>query len=190
MSIAGLVFLLLLANLNGSSALTYVSFSLYGVFQIILYLSSTFMHQFTDIPTMHKPLHIMDQSAIYLLIAGTYTPVVLLGLGGIWGWTMFGIIWGLAAAGIVMKSFIFTGRHIASDLLYLPMGWLILVAIKPLIEAMPRGFFLWVMIGAAAYSIGIIFYIFRKIPMSHVIWHMFVITGSLSFYIGVAKYLV
>jgi len=190
MSIAGLIFLLVLTKLNGSSAVALVSFTLYGAFQILLYLSSSVMHQFTDVPAFHKRLHILDQSAIYLLIAGTYTPVALLALGGTWGWVIFGLIWGMAAAGIFMKSFIFTGKHIASDLLYLPMGWLIVIAIKPLIAAMPNGFFLWMFLGAASYCIGILFYIFNKFPLSHVIWHLFVISGGVSFYIGFALYLV
>ncbi len=189
MSIAGLVFLLIMARLQNAPGIVYVSFSIYGAFQIMLYLSSALMHQFTDMPRVHRPLHILDQASIYLLIAGTYTPVSLLALRGEWGWTIFGIIWGLAVLGIIMKSVIFTGRHIASDLLYLPMGWLIVVALKPLIASMPAGFFLWVSLGAAAYTIGILFYIFRKIPLSHVIWHLFVIAGSLFFYIGFAAYL-
>jgi len=190
MSIAALVYLLVMTNINGGTAKAYISFALYGSFQIMLYLSSTFMHQFTDLPAWHKPLHILDQSAIYLLIAGTYTPIALLALPGGWGWTIFGIIWGLAILGIIMKSFIFTGRHIASDLLYLPMGWLIVIALKPLIAAMPSGFFIWVIVGAASYSIGILFYIFDRFPFSHVVWHLFVISGSLGFFIGFAKYVV
>jgi hemolysin III len=190
MSIAGMIFLLVLANINGASPLAIASFALYGAFQILLYLSSSSMHLFTDKPAFHKKMHILDQSAIYLLIAGTYTPVALLALGGTWGWVIFGLIWGMAAAGIIMKSFIFTGRHIASDLLYLPMGWLIIIAIKPLIAAMPNGFFLWMGLGAASYCIGILFYIFNKFPLSHVIWHLFVIAGGVSFFIGFAKYLV
>ncbi len=190
MSIAGLIFLLVIANINGSSPMAIASFTLYGAFQILLYLSSSVMHQFTDKPAFHKRLHILDQSAIYLLIAGTYTPVALLALGGTWGWVIFGLIWGMAVLGIIMKAFIFTGRHIASDLLYLPMGWLIIIAIKPLLAAMPSGFFIWMGIGAASYCIGILFYIFNKFPLSHVIWHLFVISGGVSFYIGFAKYLV
>jgi hemolysin III len=190
LSIAALVYLLWMTSVNNGPAIAYVAFAIYGGFQILLYLSSASMHQFTDHPRWHKVLHIIDQAAIYLLIAGTYTPVTLLILKGALGWTLFGIVWGLAVLGIIMKSAIFTGRHIASDLLYLPMGWLIIVAIKPLIEAMPGGFFIWVIMGAASYSIGIIFYIFNKIPYSHVIWHLFVISGGLGFFIAFASYVV
>ena len=122
MSMAGLAFLLVLTKLNGGGALHYVSFSLYGAFQILLYLSSALTHQFSDSPRVSKYFRIMDQAAIYLLIAGTYTPVALLGLQGAWGWTIFGIIWALALAGILFKSLLFREKHILSDLFYLPHG--------------------------------------------------------------------
>lgn len=190
MSIAGLIFLLLAAQHSGADAITYIAFAIYGAMQILLYLSSSMLHQFIDVPAWYKPLHILDQSAIYLLIAGTYTPVTLLALQGTWGWSLFGVIWGLALLGILMKSIFIRGKHIATDLLYLPMGWLVAIALKPLAAVMPPGFFIWAALGAASYTIGIIFYIFEKIPMSHVIWHLFVISGSLAFYIGFLKYLV
>jgi hemolysin III len=189
MSIAGLVFLLLLTTINSGGMMHYVTFSLYGACQILLYLSSTLTHQFADRPRAHGILRIVDQASVYLLIAGTYTPVALLGMGGRWGWTVFGIIWVLAIAGILMKTVFITGKNLLSDLLYLPMGWLILVAFNPLREMAPEGLVLWTMLGGGLYTAGIVFYLLKKLPFSHVIWHLFVLAGGTSFYIGFAKYL-
>ena len=132
-------------------------------------------------PRIHKIFRILDKASIYLLIAGTYTPVALLGLQGAWGWSIFGIIWGLAIAGILSKVLIFKEKHLYTDLLYLPMGWVIIVAAKPLVRLMPFGFVLWAVIGGVMYSVGIIFYLSKRIPFSHVIWHLFVLAGSISF---------
>ncbi len=189
MSIAGFIYLLVLTRMGGGTPLAYVSFSLYGAFQILLYLSSALTHQFSDIPRVNKGFRILDQTAVYLLIAGTYTPVALLGLGGAWGWSIFGVIWGFAILGILLKTLVFREKHLISDLFYLPMGWTIIIAIKPLIDAMPAGFNLWVLLGGILYSLGIIFYISKKIPMSHVIWHLFVLGGSIAFYLGFVFYL-
>lgn len=189
MSIAGLAFLLVLTAQGEGGAIRYVSFSLYGAFQILLYMSSTIMHQFTDMPKVYNTMRVMDQAAIYLLIAGTYTPVAFLVLGGAWGWWIFGLIWGMAVLGIIMKTVIFRQKHIMSDLLYLPMGWLILVALRPLIHQSPTGLVIWAFIGGLCYSFGIIFYLTKRISYSHVIWHSFVLAGSISFYIGFALYL-
>jgi len=190
MSIAGLVFLLVLTHMKGGGALHYVSFSLYGSFQILMYMSSALVHQFTDRPKAVKALRIMDQITIYLMIAGTYTPVALLGLKGAWGWSIFGVVWGLALLGILSKVLIFRTKNVISDLFYLPMGWLIIVAAKPLASLMPRQFIIWMVIGGLSYSIGIIFYIVEKIPWNHLVWHLFVLAGSISFYLGFAFYLV
>ena len=189
MSIAGLVFLLVLTASHSGTALRYVSFSLYGAFQILLYLSSTLTHQFTDRPRIHAPLRVLDQAAVYLLIAGTYTPVALIAMDGGWGWTIFGLVWGFAILGILMKTLFLQGKHLLSDLLYLPMGWLIIIAIKPLRAGAPEGFLVWTMLGGGLYSLGIVFYLFKKLPYSHVIWHLFVLAGGISFYLGFAIHL-
>ena len=189
MSISGLVFLLVLTGMNSGGALRYTAFSLYGAFQILLYLSSALTHIFTDHPRIHKPLRVIDQAAVYLLIAGTYTPVALLAMNGSWSWTIFGIIWALALAGILMKTVFIPGKNIASDLLYIPMGWLIVIAFRPLRTMAPEGFVFWTMLGGGLYTGGIVFYLMRKIPFSHVIWHLFVLAGSIAFYVGFAKYL-
>lgn len=189
MSIAGMIFLLTLTGLKSGGALRYTTFSLYGAFQIILYLSSSFTHAFTDRPRIHRPLRVLDQASVYLLIAGTYTPVALIGMPGPWGWTIFGIIWGLAIAGILMKTVLLPGKNIASDLLYIPMGWLIIIAFKPLRAMAPEGFVMWTMLGGGLYTGGMVFYLLKKMPFSHVVWHLFVLAGGIAFYLGFAKYL-
>ncbi len=189
LSIAGLIFLLVLTSAGAGGALRYVSFTVYGSFQILLYLSSMLSHQFTDIPKVYNPMRVLDQSAIYLLIAGTYTPFALLVLPGAWGWWIFGIVWALAVLGILMKSLVFRDQHLLTDLLYLPMGWLIITAIRPLIANSPPGMLRWVIIGGLCYSIGIPFYMTKKVPFSHVIWHLFVLAGGISFYLAFALYL-
>ena len=190
LSIGGLVFLLYLTKLGGGTAIHYISFSLYGAFQILLYLSSGLTHSFTDKPRAHGILRIIDQASVYLLIAGTYTPVALVTLGGAWGWSIFGVIWGMALLGITFKILMGPGKHIISDLFYLPMGWTIVIAIKPLIHAAPRGFLMWMSIGGLCYTVGVVFYLHKRMPFSHVLWHLFVLGGSISFYLGFAKYLI
>jgi len=189
MSIAGLIFLIALTRMNSGGVLRYVSFSLYGAFQILLYLSSSLTHLFTDYPKIHSPLRVIDQASVYLLIAGTYTPIALIVLPDPWRWTVFGIIWGLALAGILMKSVFLRGKNIASDLLYLPMGWLIIAAFKPLRAAAPQELIMWTMLGGGLYTGGIVFYLWKKLPFSHVLWHLFVLAGGISFYLGFALYL-
>lgn len=189
LSIAGLIFLMVPCRMNQATTWHYVSYAIYGSFQILLYLTSSLTHLFTDRPKLNSLFRAMDQLSIYLLIAGTYTPVALILLRGPWGWTIFGLIWGMALIGILMKSLFTKGIHIASDLLYLPMGWLILIAIKPLKEVAPPGLIQWIAIGGACYTLGIVFYLLKKMPFSHVIWHLFVLAGGISFYLGFAYYL-
>jgi hemolysin III len=190
MSIAGLIFLIVLSGMTPGRGMRYVAFTIYGAFQILLYLSSTLTHIFTDRPRIHAPLRIIDQAAVYLLIAGTYTPVALLALPSPWNWVVFGLIWGMAVAGILMKTVFLPGKNIASDLLYLPMGWLIIIAARPLKDTAPEGFLMWMMLGGLLYTGGIVFYLWKKLPFSHVVWHLFVLAGGISFYLGFAKYLI
>jgi len=189
MSIAGLIFLLILSRMNSGGVIRYVSFSLYGAFQVLLYLSSSLTHLFTDYPKIHSQIRIIDQASIYLLIAGTYTPISLLALPSPWSWWVFGIIWILAFAGILLKTVFIRGRNIASDLLYLPMGWLIIAAFKPLKAVSPPGLIMWTILGGSLYSGGIVFYLWKKLPFSHVLWHLFVLAGGISFYLGFVLYL-
>ncbi|MCF7945329.1 MAG: hemolysin III family protein [Spirochaetia bacterium] len=190
LSIAGLVFLLILTYLKNGTAVQYAAFSVYGAFQIVLYFSSTITHQFKDVPKVFNIARVFDQVAIYFLIAGTYTPVALIAIPNPWRWWMFGIIWALALMGTILKTVIYRQKHYLSDLLYLPMGWLLIFFLKPLFHYTPTGFIVWMFIGGFSYSVGIIFYLTKKVPLSHVIWHLFVIAGSLSFYLSFAFYLI
>lgn len=189
LSIAGLVALMMLTGENPSTE-RYISFLVYGIGQILLYLSSSLMHSFAALPRVRYHLRIVDQCFIYLLIAGTYTPVALLVLPGMWRWTVLGIIWFFALLGIGLKTFVFRDHHIISDLLYIPMGWTIVIAIRPLIASAPPGFLLWMVAGGLSYTGGVVFYAWRRLPFSHTVWHLFVMGGSVSFFMGFSLYLV
>ena len=164
-----------------------VSFSIYGFTLITLFMASTLYHAFRSekIKALFK---LFDHISIYLLIAGSYTPILLTSLRGGWGWSMFGVIWGIAIAGILLKIR-FLGRYKAiSVIVYLTMGWVVLIAFKPLMEAVPPGFFVWLVIGGACYTFGVIFYVWRTFPYHHMVWHLFVLGGSISHFFGILKY--
>jgi hemolysin III len=189
MSIVGLIILLVLTG-RDPSVWKYISFSIYGATQITLFLASASLHSFAPYPRLRQYLAKLDHAAIYLLIAGTYTPIALTALRGPWGWSIFGIIWALAALGIFSKVFLMKKLPLVVDALYLPMGWLIIVAIKPLTKAVPGGFLVWAVIGGLCYSAGFAFYAWKKLPFSHVVWHLFVLAGSISFFMAFYLYLV
>jgi hemolysin III len=183
LSIAGFVVLLVLAATKGS-AWQIVSCAIYGTTLVALYAASTLYHGI-PIPTVKHVFKILDHSAIYLLIAGTYTPFLLVNLRGPWGWTLLGIVWTLALAGIAFKFWFVDRVPILSTLVYLAMGWLALIAIKPLIAAVPHSGLAWLLAGGALYSFGVVFYASKKIPYAHTIWHVFVIGGSICHYVAV-----
>ncbi len=180
LGIAGLIFLLV----RSEDPVRSIAFLIYGSTQILLYLSSAATHMFSNRPDVHKVIRVFDQSAIYLFIAGTFTPVALIILPEPYRTRMLVLVWVLAFLGVIMKSVFIQKKHILSDLLYLPMGWMVVFFLKPLIEYAPKGFFLSLIGGAVFYTLGIVFYITKKVPYSHFIWHLFVIAGSLSFYLG------
>lgn len=186
LSVAGLIVLVVLASLH-ATVWHIVSFSIFGASLVLLYTASTLYHSFRS-PRVKQVLHIIDHSSIYLLIAGSYTPFVLVTLRGAWGWSLFGVVWGIALAGIVLKTF-FTGRYkMASTILYLLMGWMIVVAIKPLAHAVPVGGIVWLAAGGLAYTIGAVIYMWKTIPYHHSIWHLFVLAGSICHYFSVLLY--
>ncbi len=186
LAVAGLVLLTVLAYLHGD-IWHIVSFSIYGTTLVLLYLASTLYHSFTN-ERVKRVFKILDHSAIYLLIAGTYTPFTLVPLHGVLGWTVFGVVWGLAVIGIVFKVF-FTGRFkLVSTICYLGMGWFIVFAIKPLLATVPALGMSWLFVGGLFYSLGSIFYLWKKIPYNHAIWHLFVLAGSVSHFIAVFFY--
>ncbi len=173
------------------STLSIVGFSIYGLCSIFLYTSSTLYHSFQK-EKIKKILRIFDHSSIFLLIAGTYTPVALLAMDGYWRIGILTMAWGIAIVGIVFKIITFNNfdRHkILSLLLYIAMGWLIVIAIKPMIQSMPAGFFIWLLAGGLAYTLGTIFYAIKRIPYNHAIWHLFVLGGSVLHFLGIFRYL-
>ncbi|MFP4112976.1 MAG: PAQR family membrane homeostasis protein TrhA [Spirochaetota bacterium] len=188
LSIAGLIALLVLSR-DDPSVWKSVAFSIYGASQILLYLSSALMHSFAALPRVRAVLRVIDQVFIFLLIAGTYTPVCLIAMRDNVGWLVFGIIWGLALVGILLKTLLAKRSSLVADLFYVPMGWLIVFAFRPMLESTSVAFATWMLIGGASYTIGVIFYAWKKLRFSHVIWHLFVIGGSVSFFMGFALYL-
>ncbi|MFO8042082.1 MAG: hemolysin III family protein [Alkalispirochaeta sp.] len=189
LAIAALIYLMVRAVPTGS-ALLVTTLAIYGAFQIVLYLSSSLMHVFHDMPRVYKVLNVMDLYAIYFLIAGTYTPAVLAGIGGSLGWWLFGIEWGLVVVGILLRAVIIRRPHIVLDLLYVPMGWILIFAAGPLVDSLGRGFLFWTLLGGILYTVGVIFYAWRRLPMSHMIWHLFVMAGGFSLFFGFVFHLI
>ena len=186
-SAGGAAVLVMLAAGVGATAV--VAASVFGGSLILLYTASTLYHA-TRKPTTKGRLKVFDHCAIYVLIAGTYTPFTLVGLRGAWGWSLFGVIWGLAAAGIVFKLF-WTGRFPrVSTTLYVAMGWLIVIAAIPTIQALSPVTLAWLFAGGVAYTSGTFFYHNRRIPYAHAIWHVFVLAGSASHGIAVGLQMV
>ncbi|MBC8333078.1 MAG: hemolysin III family protein [Anaerolineae bacterium] len=187
MSIVGLVILVVLAAKYGD-AYQIVSFSIYGATLIILYLASTLYHGFQH-PRIKQVLQVIDHAAIFLLIAGTYTPFLLVGVRGTWGWTLLIIVWGLALLGVGFRAIFVNRYEKVAVLAYVLMGWLCVVAFKEMTANIPLGGIIWIATGGAVYTIGVIFYALRKIPYMHTIWHLFVLGGSICHYLGVLFYL-
>lgn len=178
LSIAGLSILVTLAVEHGDPWKV-LSFSIYGATLVLLYCFSTIFHSVRS-PRAKAILQKLDHNAIYLLIAGSYTPIALITLRGPWGWTLFALSWCLALVGIVQELTL--GRHTRrlSMILYVLMGWLVLIAIKPLTQALPAGGMAWLVAGGIVYSGGIFFYLNdEKFRHFHGIWHLFVLGGSL-----------
>ncbi|MBI1390322.1 MAG: hemolysin III family protein [bacterium] len=186
LSVAGLCVLVTMSALHGD-VWRVVSFSVYGTSSTLLYLFSTLYHAFSS-PRIKRAMRVCDHISIYLLIAGTYTPFTLVSLTGAWGWSLFGVIWGLALIGGTMKIFT-TGRwRLASTLIYIGMGWVVLVAMKPLTEALPLGGLLWLTAGGLAYTAGVAFYSWRSLPYHHAIWHCFVLAGGICHFMAIYLY--
>ncbi len=186
-SVVGLV-LMLIRSASDGDAWNVVSSAIFGATMIVMYASSTFYHALTP-PRARRVFKILDHSAIYLLIAGSYTPFLLVSLRGGWGWSMFGVIWGLAAGGVVFKAF-FAGRYkLVSTLIYLGMGWLCVIAIKPMLANVPSGALVRLLAGGVAYSLGTIFYMWRGMKYHHAVWHVFVLAGTFCHFLAVYGYL-
>lgn len=179
-------FLIIKAIPLGASAVT--GAAIFGASMIILYASSAIYHSLPQCKAK-KIFQIFDHSAIFLLIAGTYTPFTLSVLQGAWGWTLFGLIWGLAVFGVIMKTIHTNGTSNLSIAMYLAMGWLAVFAVKPLYDTMPLAGLVWILAGGVMYSAGVLFFAFdHKVKYNHFIWHLFVLAGTSCHVVAVIVY--
>ncbi|HEX5515132.1 MAG TPA: hemolysin III family protein [Gammaproteobacteria bacterium] len=181
-SVAGGAVLITLAALFGD-AWRVVGAVVFVGSLLLLYSASTLYHAVRH-ELVKARLKVFDHCAIFILIAGTYTPFTLVDLRGSWGWPLFGVVWGLAATGVVFKLFCTGKLRILSTLMYIAMGWLALVAIKPMLQALPTSALIWLLAGGLTYTVGTLFY-HSRIPYSHAIWHLFVLGGSSCHFVAV-----
>lgn len=187
LSVAALVLLIVFSSLEGT-AWHVVSFTIYGTTMLLLYLNSTLVHSFKE-GKAKDVFEFLDHSSIYLFIAGTYTPFLLVAIRGTLGWTLFGIIWGIALFGCIFKAFFVKRFLFMSTVFYIAMGWLIVIAWNPLTSVVaPQGMNLLVG-GGLLYTIGTVFYVWRAFPFHHAIWHLFVLAGSVLHFFAVLLYL-
>jgi hemolysin III len=183
LSIAALVILVVLAVGKGNTWHV-VSFSIYGSTMVLLYLASTLYHSFTA-EKIKNLFARFDHAAIFLLIAGTYTPFLLTALRGTFGWVLFGIIWGVAVVGVVIRSIYLTRFRKLMVAIYLIMGWMFVVAVGPMIKNLPLISIIFLLLGGIFYSVGVVFYVKRNLKYGHGIWHLFVLAGSIMHFFAV-----
>jgi hemolysin III len=178
----------MLANAGGE-AFRSASAAVFGTTLVLLYLSSTLYHA-TTCPRLKPLLQALDHACIYLLIAGSYTPLSLVALRGPWGWSLFGIVWTMALGGVLLKTLGRGKRDSAwSTALYIAMGWLAVVALGPLIRALPPAGLAWLVAGGLCYTFGVIFFAWRKLRFNHAIWHLFVLAGSTCHVVATLGYI-
>ena len=183
LSIVALIILIIVAGRHGD-IWHLVSFSIYGSTLILLYLSSTLYHSFSN-PKIKNLFARFDHISIFLLIAGTYTPILLTSIRGVWGWTLFGIIWGMALTGAIIRSIYLHKFRKLMVAIYLVMGWMAVVAGKQIYLSLPSISLTFLVLGGVAYSIGVIFYMWRSLPYGHGIWHLFVLAGSILHFFAI-----
>ena len=187
LALAGSVVLVVVASGDGD-ARRLLSFSIYGATLFLLYLISTLYHGLPP-GRAKRVCRVLDHQAIYLLIAGSYTPFTLVTLEGAVGWWMFGAIWGMAVLGLVLDALPRRGTRVIPVVIYLAMGWLIVLALDPLLAVLPREGFLWLLAGGVFYSSGVMFYALdHRFPWMHGVWHVFVLAGSISHYVAILVY--
>ena len=183
-SLAGIAWLLATAVANGAGPWRAVGGVVFGASALLLFTTSVLYHSATS--TRLKPrLRLLDHAAIYVLIAGTYTPLALGVLGGAWGWTLFGLVWGMALAGIAAKLTLGFRFPLASTLLYLAMGWIGVVAARPLLTSLTTTELTWIVAGGVAYTAGVPFYLWKNRPYAHAVWHLFVLAGVACHFVAV-----
>lgn len=181
--------ILIIGAVNRGGAADVVGSSVFAASMLLLYLTSTWYHA-APAGRLKDRLRTLDHAAIYLLIAGSYTPFTLGVLGGAWGWTLFGIVWGAAAVGVGGKLIAGVRHPRVSTAMYLVMGWLILIAIRPLLLNMAPHGIGWLVAGGVAYSVGVVFYAANRLPYGHFVWHLFVLAGSSCHFFAVLWYAV
>jgi hemolysin III len=187
-ALTGAIWLIVAATLSGDAVKT-ISVVVYGVTLVMLYSISTVYHSVRG--PFKRTLRKLDHLSIYLLIAGSYTPFCLISLRGPWGWWLFGIVWTLAVIGMLQEIKPRSEARILSLVIYAVMGWIVLVAIKPLLASLGLAGFLWLAAGGLFYTVGIIFFVFdERFRHWHGIWHLFVIAGSLAHFIAILFYVV
>ena len=188
LSIVGLVVLLVAASRTGDPY-RIVSSAVFCSVLSIFYIISTLYHTFRNQRVRHV-FRILDHAGIFLVIAASYTPFTLVSLRGDSGWVLFGVVWGLAVAGAVFKSFMTHRLAFLAPALYIALGWLIVVDLEDLLTMVPIKGVLWLLAGGLCYTVGILFYAIKRIPYHHAIWHLFVIAGSLCHYLSILWYVV
>ncbi len=188
LAMAALVIMVVLAAMKGT-ARHVVGVSIFGACLVLLYATSTVYHALRD-PRVKSLFHILDHAAIFLLIAGTYTPYCLATLRGTWGWSLFGVVWGLALVGVTLKAIFGPRLRWLSTLVYIAMGWIVLVALKPLAVSLPAGGLFTLFGGGVFYTAGVVFYAWKRLLYHHAIWHLFVILGSACHVVSVLFYVI
>lgn len=183
LSFPAVISLLFISARNGDTKEIIVSL-IYGIAMLLVYTASTLYHAVTN-SALKQKLRYCDHTAIFLMIAGTYTPLSLLGMGGVWGWSVFWIIWFFAIVGTIYELFFLDRYKWVSITIYLGMGWTVIVAIKPFMDAVSSEILFWTIAGGVFYSIGAVFYMLKKMAYSHAIWHSFTLAGTVAHYVGI-----
>jgi hemolysin III len=187
-SIAGLVLLIVFSSIYGNASHV-ISCTIFGFTLVLLYTASALYHSFRK-PNLKQIFKILDHSCIYILIAGTYTPFLLITIKGVVGWSMLALVWSLTVIGVLFKVFFVHRFNIVSTIAYILMGWLVVFAIKPLFQTLPGGGLALLICGGVAYTLGTIFYAWSRLPFNHTIWHLFVLTGSVCHFCAVMFYVI
>jgi hemolysin III len=178
---------LLIVNAARHGGVHVVGASVFAATLILLYLASTVYHALPP-NTIKRVFRVLDHSAIFLLIAGTYTPFSLGVLRGVWGWTILGLVWSLALAGVTLKAVGFLRYPILSTALYIAMGWIALIAIQPIVSRVPVEGIVWLLAGGLAYTGGVAFYAAHRVPYAHLAWHLCVLAGSVCHFVAVFRF--
>jgi len=178
---------LIVSAIDRGSVASVVGVSVFAATLMLMFITSTLYHALPHAGAK-RIFRLLDHNAIFLLIAGTYTPIVLGVLYGGWGWTLFGLVWGLAVAGILLKSLSGHRFHGLVVGIYVAMGWVVLIAIEPLLEAMALPGIVWLVAGGLFYTVGLLFYRAKGVPYAHFVWHLFVVAGAVCHFVAIMGY--